>query len=85
MSQMQDDIHDAIQKIVVDEDGGLLTSWCLCYEAVDGDSASFGYVNGPTGAFPWRTRGMYYHALAWMDAELVRAEVDGEGPEVEDD
>lgn len=86
MSDMQDDIHEAIQRLVVDDSGGgLLTSWCICYEAIDGDNGSFGYVNGPTGQFPWRTRGMYHQALAYMDAEVNAAELVGEGPIVEDD
>lgn len=74
---VQDDLDKALQE-VLGGNSALITSWTVTYEAVEGDETFFGYINGPSGIKPWRARGLHEQALAYMNAEIVVAEMDGD-------
>lgn len=83
----QERIHEALQNLLL-KDGGVMTHFSICYEAQGPEGNTYmGYWHGPSGIPPWRSRGLAHQMLAYMDAEIVHAELHSceEGEEEDED
>lgn len=78
----QERLHELLQEILI-PDGEVLTTWTIAFEA-QGAATYFGYFHGPQGIPPWRSRGLHSQAIAYMDAEIVHAELHSCEDEPED-
>lgn len=76
MSRLEDQerLHELLQELLIPE-GEVLTTWTIAFEAQGPENPYFGYWHGPFGIPPWRSRGLHSQALAYMDAEVLHAEL----------
>lgn len=70
----QEKIHEILQDILVPE-GEVLTTWCIAFEADNGETMYFGYWHGPSRIPPWRSLGLHQQAINYMNAETIHAEL----------
>lgn len=65
-SEQAEKLHDILQAALIEEEGGILTGWCLSFEMVDMQSRSYsGYFVGPQTP-PWKALGL----LSWAEKLL---------------